>query len=129
MTSTRCPFSFDAVVDVVPIRASAEEVDSAELRVAVHLQRDVGRDDELEPADVDASVDMRLADRQLHVAEVDAQVADAEPVVVPQLLETRDRVLPVADAAPDVDVDDGGEDRGRDEHERDERGDREQRAT
>ena len=51
-----------------------------------------------------------------------------EAVVVAEILDAGDVVRPLADAAADVDVDDRGEDRRRDEHERDERGDRDRRA-
>ncbi len=41
-----------------------------------------------------------------------------------ELTRARDRVLPVADAVPDVDVEHRRGDRGRDEHERDDGADR-----
>ena len=57
------------------------------------------------------------------------KLADAELVVVPQVLECPRRRSAVADAAAEVDVDDGGEDRRGDEHERDERAERDRDAS
>ena len=82
----------------------------------VHPQRDIGRDDHLQVADVDARLDVRLARGELQLAEVELERADPEPVVVARsscMLVTT--YVAVADAAAEVDVEHGDEDRHGDE--------------
>src|SRR5262249_17852836 len=94
----------DALIRVVTVRRLAENLDVPVLRLAVHLQGAARRNDHAELADVDARPDVRRPDRELHAAHVHAQVADAEPVVVMDVLEPGDVVRPVADPATEVDV-------------------------
>ena len=92
--------------------------------VRVDPQRDVGRDEDVHVADVDAHVDVRLARGQLDAAEVEVERADPEVVLVAQLLGGRDDVVAVSDPASQIDVERGHEDRGSGDDEGEEGGDR-----
>ena len=92
--------------------------------VAVDAEGDVGRDEHVHVADVDAHVDVRLARGQLDAAEVEVERADPEVVLVAQLLGGRHDVVAVADPASQIDVERRHEDRRSRDDEGEEGGDR-----
>src|SRR5947208_14102833 len=86
---------------------AVEDVDGADLRVALHPQRNVRRNGDLELADPDPGVHVRLAARNLHAAEIETQTADAELVVALDVRGRSRNVRAGTDAVADVNVERG----------------------
>ena len=104
-TRTRVSGLDQLALDVPAVAADVvRQVDLAHLRLTVDAERDVGRDEHVHVADVDAHVDVRLARGQLDAAEVEVERADPEVVLVAQLLGGRHDVVAVADPAAQIDV-------------------------
>ena len=81
----RC--STTVALDVAAVATDAVgEVDLADLDGSVHLQADALGDDHAQVADVDAGVDVRLADRELERTEIEVERADPELVLALQVL-------------------------------------------
>ena len=119
---TRAPLG-DGIVDVAAVVRLAEQVQVAEPHVGLHAEGSAGRNDHAQAADVDARGELRLADRQANVAQVDEEVADAEPVAPVEVGGGGRHVGLVADSATQVHREDGDEDRDRDEQEREQAAD------
>ena len=124
-TRTRSPVSISSLSTFRPSPPDAvRQVDLAHLGRSMDPESDVGRDEDVHVADVDAHVDVRLARGQLDAAEVEVERADPEVVLVAQLLGGRGDVVAVADPASQIDVERRHEDRRRRDDECEEGGDR-----
>src|SRR6059058_5745749 len=100
------PHLIDLPVDIAPVRGLSEDVDLAELRIAVYAQCDAVGNDDTKVANVHSRAHPCLSLAELDVPQVDGQIADTEPVVAMQIVSSRDDVAPVADATADVHVED-----------------------
>src|SRR5436190_9260767 len=81
-----------------------EEVDAARADLGLRGDADVAWDEEQRVADADLHLQRRVPLRQLHVAQVDHELAGPDAVVVAQVGRRRGLVLPLAHAAVQVDV-------------------------